>query len=328
MFGQIWAAAALGLCCAKQGTPHWALPVSSFVERTVKHIWGLPISGVAEADAVEGVKVYHAGTKQNESSLVTSGGWAHRLCGELVIHGSVKEKVEQMWHACVVRTWRFQRFQRFQHQIHKWKQTTVARWACHALDINLWVIFPFRETNQQFCKYSRSVGTTQTLLLSAFDTFSRNNSNSTLKNVRYVRVMRCHSFAIFIVTPPDFACSPGRVLAVTGQANDFKDALRRAYEAVSKISFDPPGSSCWLAAEALLSPLSLLFGGSHLCIFQSVLRQSILFHPVFLSRGFIKVLHVHFKMPWKFRSSPPAFEVPTCISVGILATRSTGRVKL
>ena len=39
--------------------------------------WGLPISGVAEADTVEGVKVYHAGTKQNESSLVTSGGWAH-----------------------------------------------------------------------------------------------------------------------------------------------------------------------------------------------------------------------------------------------------------
>jgi len=69
---------------------------------------GLPISGVAEADTVEGVKVYHAGTKQNESSLVTSGG---------------------------------------------------------------------------------------------------------------------------------------RVLAVTGQSNDFKEALRRAYEAVSKISFDPPGSS-------------------------------------------------------------------------------------
>ena len=47
------------------------------------HLWtlrGLPISGVAEADTVEGVKVYHAGTKQNESSLVTSGG-AHRALG-------------------------------------------------------------------------------------------------------------------------------------------------------------------------------------------------------------------------------------------------------
>ncbi len=36
---------------------------------------------------------------------------------------------------------------------------------------------------------------------------------------------------------------PGRVLAVTGQADDFKEALRRAYEAVAKIRFDPPGAA-------------------------------------------------------------------------------------
>merc|ERR1712039_752172 len=35
---------------------------------------GLPIHGLSEADAVEGVKVYHAGTKQTEAGLVTSGG--------------------------------------------------------------------------------------------------------------------------------------------------------------------------------------------------------------------------------------------------------------
>jgi len=35
---------------------------------------GLRISGLAEADAVEGVKVYHAGTKETEAGLVTSGG--------------------------------------------------------------------------------------------------------------------------------------------------------------------------------------------------------------------------------------------------------------
>ena len=40
----------------------------------------------------------------------------------------------------------------------------------------------------------------------------------------------------------------GRVLAVTGQADDFKEALRRAYEAVAKISFDPPGASGIVAA--------------------------------------------------------------------------------
>merc|ERR1719215_2149749 len=35
---------------------------------------GLPIHGLPEAGAVEGVKVYHAGTKQTEAGLVTSGG--------------------------------------------------------------------------------------------------------------------------------------------------------------------------------------------------------------------------------------------------------------
>ena len=37
--------------------------------------------------------------------------------------------------------------------------------------------------------------------------------------------------------------SGGRVLAVTGLSGDLKDALQRAYQAVSKISFDPPGAS-------------------------------------------------------------------------------------
>mmetsp|Transcript_100359 Transcript_100359/g.321808 ORF Transcript_100359/g.321808 Transcript_100359/m.321808 type:complete len:450 (+) Transcript_100359:70-1419(+) len=35
---------------------------------------GLPIFGLEEANSVEGVKVYHAGTKQAEGGLVTSGG--------------------------------------------------------------------------------------------------------------------------------------------------------------------------------------------------------------------------------------------------------------
>eukprot|EP00429_Kryptoperidinium_foliaceum_P070239 CAMPEP_0176050710 /NCGR_PEP_ID=MMETSP0120_2-20121206/25206_1 /TAXON_ID=160619 /ORGANISM="Kryptoperidinium foliaceum, Strain CCMP 1326" /LENGTH=638 /DNA_ID=CAMNT_0017384145 /DNA_START=40 /DNA_END=1956 /DNA_ORIENTATION=- len=35
---------------------------------------GLPISGLDEAGAVEGVKVYHAGTKSGEGGLVTTGG--------------------------------------------------------------------------------------------------------------------------------------------------------------------------------------------------------------------------------------------------------------
>ncbi|CAK9100746.1 Bifunctional purine biosynthetic protein purD [Includes: Phosphoribosylamine--glycine ligase (Glycinamide ribonucleotide synthetase) (GARS) (Phosphoribosylglycinamide synthetase) [Durusdinium trenchii] len=35
---------------------------------------GLPITGIPEADAVEGVKVYHAGTKQDASGLASTGG--------------------------------------------------------------------------------------------------------------------------------------------------------------------------------------------------------------------------------------------------------------
>jgi phosphoribosylamine--glycine ligase len=35
---------------------------------------GLPISGIEEAEAMEGVKVFHAGTKTDEDNLVTSGG--------------------------------------------------------------------------------------------------------------------------------------------------------------------------------------------------------------------------------------------------------------
>lgn len=38
------------------------------------YIRGLPITGIPEADAVEGVKVYHAGTKQDASGLASTGG--------------------------------------------------------------------------------------------------------------------------------------------------------------------------------------------------------------------------------------------------------------
>jgi phosphoribosylamine--glycine ligase len=35
---------------------------------------GKPITGIADADAMEGVKVFHAGTKREGENLVTSGG--------------------------------------------------------------------------------------------------------------------------------------------------------------------------------------------------------------------------------------------------------------
>mmetsp|Transcript_13071 Transcript_13071/g.24702 ORF Transcript_13071/g.24702 Transcript_13071/m.24702 type:complete len:446 (+) Transcript_13071:28-1365(+) len=56
---------------------------------------GLPISGLAAADAVEGVKVYHAGTKQADGGLVTSGGRVLAVTGQsLDLKDSLKRAYE------------------------------------------------------------------------------------------------------------------------------------------------------------------------------------------------------------------------------------------
>ena len=152
-----------------------------------------------------------------------------------------------------------------------WKQTTLASWACHAVNIYE-SFFPFERPRDKSAMLLRLKICENYPDALAVCVWYLLRSNSRFKNVE---VMKYHSFLnIFIVTQPDFACIPllctGRVLAVTGQSNDFKEALRRAYEAVSKISFDPPGSSSCLAvqkAEALFSPISLSpLAGSHLCI--------------------------------------------------------------
>jgi len=55
---------------------------------------GLPITGLEAADAVEGVKVYHAGTKQSEGGLVTSGGRVLAVTG---LSGSLKEALQKAY---------------------------------------------------------------------------------------------------------------------------------------------------------------------------------------------------------------------------------------
>lgn len=66
--------AAATVVCAAKGYPG-SYPKGSSSHKEVEiRARGLAISGIPAADAVEGVKVYHAGTKQVESSLVTSGG--------------------------------------------------------------------------------------------------------------------------------------------------------------------------------------------------------------------------------------------------------------
>lgn len=49
---------------------------------------GLPIDGIEEAEAVEGVTVYHAGTKRREGRLVTAGG---RVLGVTAKAGTLEE---------------------------------------------------------------------------------------------------------------------------------------------------------------------------------------------------------------------------------------------
>eukprot|EP00931_Biecheleriopsis_adriatica_P037646 TRINITY_DN21592_c0_g7_i1.p1 TRINITY_DN21592_c0_g7~~TRINITY_DN21592_c0_g7_i1.p1 ORF type:complete len:460 (-),score=130.10 TRINITY_DN21592_c0_g7_i1:75-1406(-) len=55
---------------------------------------GLPITGVEAADTVEGVKVYHAGTKQTDSGLVSSGGRVLAVTGQA---GDFKEALRRAY---------------------------------------------------------------------------------------------------------------------------------------------------------------------------------------------------------------------------------------
>jgi len=51
---------------------------------------GLPISGIEAANQTDGVKVYHAGTKQEENSIVTSGGRVLAVTG---VAASLREAI-------------------------------------------------------------------------------------------------------------------------------------------------------------------------------------------------------------------------------------------
>ncbi len=57
---------------------------------------GFPIDGIAEAEEVPGVKVFHAGTKEDGGRLVTAGG---RVLGVSAVGASLKETLDRAYQA-------------------------------------------------------------------------------------------------------------------------------------------------------------------------------------------------------------------------------------
>ncbi len=61
-----------------------------------KYEKGIEISGLDEANALEGVTVFHAGTKSEDGNIVTNGG---RVLGVTATASSVKESIEKAYEA-------------------------------------------------------------------------------------------------------------------------------------------------------------------------------------------------------------------------------------
>jgi phosphoribosylamine--glycine ligase len=57
---------------------------------------GKPISGIEEAEKVEGVKVFHAGTAMKDGRLVTSGG---RVLGVTALGDTIAEAQKKAYEA-------------------------------------------------------------------------------------------------------------------------------------------------------------------------------------------------------------------------------------
>jgi phosphoribosylamine---glycine ligase len=60
---------------------------------------GLPIRGIAAAEALPGVRVYHAGTKMVDGELVTNGG---RVLGVTAVAGTLREARDRAYEACAL----------------------------------------------------------------------------------------------------------------------------------------------------------------------------------------------------------------------------------
>jgi phosphoribosylamine--glycine ligase len=63
---------------------------------------GKVISGIDNADAVEGVKVFHAGTAEKDGQIVTAGG---RVLGVTARGKDIPQAIERAYEACALITW-------------------------------------------------------------------------------------------------------------------------------------------------------------------------------------------------------------------------------
>ena len=135
-----------------------------------------------------------------------------------------------------------------------------------------------------------------------------------------LKLSSCHMYSTAIIAVNGPLLQTGQAFAVSGEGANLREALTRAHQAVSKISFDLPASSSCLAVQqteplpSLPAPLSLSLSlflfleWSHVCVscvFQSVLRQSMLFHPVLSPRAsclYQRCLSLHLRFQHAFPS--------------------------
>ena len=55
---------------------------------------GKTITGLEKADSIDGITVFHAGTKQNENNVVTAGG---RVLGVTALADDLKSAIEKAY---------------------------------------------------------------------------------------------------------------------------------------------------------------------------------------------------------------------------------------
>lgn len=138
-----------------------------------------------------------------------------------------------------------------------------------------------------------------------------------------LKLSSCHMYSTAIIAVNGPLLQTGQAFAVSGEGANLREALTRAHQAVSKISFDLPASSSCLAVQqteplpSLPAPLSLSLSLSRMEPFVRFLCISVRSETIHVSPSSC--------IPSSLMPLPTllvtSFEVPACISVRILAWR-------
>ena len=155
-----------------------------------------------------------------------------------------------------------------------------------------------------------------------------------------LKLSSCHMYSTAIIAVNGPLLRTGQAFAVSGEGANLREALTRAHQAVSKISFDLPASSSCLAVQQT-EPLPSLPASLSLSLSLSVLSVSLslsLSLSFSFSHAAICAFLVYFSPFWDspcysiqfYLLEPRAFtnvacplhlRVPACISIRILAWR-------